>query len=62
MRKVDRGIIALGDFPLPVPPYGAPRVLRTAALDAGLQRRLAAELEAAAAGQQGRKRFRGMLP
>ena len=53
VRKVARGIIALGDFPLPVPPYGEPRVLPTAALDAGLQRRLAAELEAAAAGQQG---------
>jgi len=53
VRKVARGIIALGDFPLPVPPYGEPRVLPTAALDAGLQRRLASELEAAAAGQQG---------
>ena len=51
VRKVARGIIALGDFPLPVPPYGEPRVLPTAALDAGLQRRLAAELEAA--GQSG---------
>ena len=51
VRKVARGIIALGDFPLPVPPYGEPRVLPTAALDAGLQRRLAAELEAA--GQPG---------
>ena len=50
-RKVARGIIALGDFPLPVPPYGEPRVLPAAALDAGLQRRLAAELEAA--GQPG---------
>ena len=47
VRKVSRGIIALGDFPLPVPPYGVPRVLPMAALDAGLQRRLAAELEAA---------------
>ena len=27
VRKVARGIIALGDFPLPVPPYGEPRVL-----------------------------------
>ena len=53
VRKVARGIIALSDFPLPVPPYGKPRGLPTAALDAGLQRRLAAELEAAAAGQQG---------
>jgi len=51
VRKVARGIIALGDFPLPVPPYGEPRVLPAAALDAGLQRRLAAELEAA--GQPG---------
>ena len=51
IRKVARGIIALGDFPLPVPPYGEPRELPTAALDAGLQRRLAAELEAA--GQPG---------
>ena len=51
VRKVARGIIALGDFPLPVPPYGVPRVLPAAALDAGLQRRLAAELEAA--GQPG---------
>ena len=51
VRKVARGIIALGDFPLPVPPYGEPRVLPTAALDAGLQRRLAAELQAA--GQPG---------
>jgi hypothetical protein len=31
-RKVARGIIALGDFPLPVSPYGEPRVLPTAAL------------------------------
>ena len=46
-----RGILALGDFPLPVPPYGEPRVLPMAALEAGLQRRLAAELEAA--GQPG---------
>ncbi len=52
VRKVARGIIALGDFPLPVPPYGEARVLPTAALDAGLQRRLAAELDAAAAGRQ----------
>jgi hypothetical protein len=51
VRKVAKGIIALGDFPLPVPPYGAPRVLPTAVLDAGLQRRLAADLEAA--GQPG---------
>lgn len=51
VRKVARGIISLGDFPLPVPPYGEPRVLPTAALDTGLQRRLAAELEAA--GQRG---------
>ena len=34
-----------------VPPYGEPRVLPTAALEADLQRRLAAELEAA--GQPG---------
>ena len=51
VRKVAWGIIALGDIPLPVPPYGEPRVLPTAALDAGLQRRLAAELQAA--GQPG---------
>jgi hypothetical protein len=51
VRKVARGIIALGDFPLPVPPYGEPRVLPAPALDAGLQRRLAAELQAA--GQPG---------
>ena len=31
-----------------MPPYGEPRVLPTAALEADLQRRLAAELEAAA--------------
>ena len=51
VRNVARGIIALWDFPLSMPPYGEPRVLPAAALEACLQRRLAAELEAA--GQSG---------
>ena len=48
VRKVVRGILALGDYPLPVPLYGEPRVLPAAAFDPSLHRRLAAELEAAA--------------
>ncbi len=52
VRKVVRGILALGDYPLPVPLYGEPRVLPAAAFDPRLHRRLAAELEAAA-GQSG---------
>ncbi len=47
-----RGILSLGDYPLPVPLYGEPRVLPAAAFDPSLHHRLAAELEAAA-GQSG---------
>jgi DNA invertase Pin-like site-specific DNA recombinase len=53
VRKVVRGILALGDYPLPVPLYGEPRVLPAAALDPSLRDRLAAELEAADAGHPG---------
>ena len=52
VRKVVRGILALGDYPLTVPLDGEPRVLPAAAFDPSLHRRLAAELEAAA-GQSG---------
>lgn len=52
VRKVVRGILALGDYPLPVPLYGEPRVLPAAAFDPSLHRRLVAELEAAP-GQSG---------
>jgi len=48
VRKVVRGILALGDDPLPVPLYGEPRVLPAAAFDPSLHHRLAAELEATA--------------
>ena len=47
VRKVAKGVIALGDLPLPVPLYGEPQVLPAAALDETSQRRLAAQIEAA---------------
>jgi DNA invertase Pin-like site-specific DNA recombinase len=50
VRKVVRGVIALGDLPLPVPLYGEPQVFPAATLDPALQQRLAAELEAAVDG------------
>jgi hypothetical protein len=47
VRKVAKGVIALGDLPLPVPLYGEPQVLPAAVLDETFQRRLAAQVEAA---------------
>ena len=51
VRRVARGIIALGDLPLPVPLYGEPSVLPAAALDPDVQRKLAAAVDGA--GQAG---------
>ena len=42
-----KGVIALGDLPLPLPLYGEPQVLPAAVLDETSQRRLAAQVEAA---------------
>jgi|GEM_PF-2029086 len=47
VRMVARGVIALGDLPLPVPLYGEPQVLPAAGLDETLHRRLASKVEAA---------------
>jgi hypothetical protein len=45
VRRVARGIIALGDLPLPVPLYGEASVLPAAALDPDVQRKLAAAVD-----------------
>ena len=53
VRKVAKGVMALGNMPLPVTLYGEPQVVPAAALEADVQRRLAVELETAAGGQPG---------